>query len=76
MNEGIGYILLDPLTKDIKSKVKLVDEKVIRKALKNIELFSWVAERATYDDEDVELFILKDENYSRAYDFTSEGEVV
>lgn len=65
---GIGYVLFKP-SLNLIPKLKVVDERVISWTLRKIGLVGWTVERVNYDD-DLLLFILKDETVSRAFDFS------
>lgn len=67
---GIGYVLLMPSVSLI-PKIKAADERIISRTLRDIGLIGWTVERMSYDD-DLMLFILKDETVSHAFDFSGE----
>lgn len=64
---GMGYVLLMPSVSLI-PKITVADERIISRTLREIGLVGWTVEHVSYDD-DLMLFILKDEAVSRAYDF-------
>ena len=68
IKEGIGYVLFEPSVSLI-AKIHSVDEKIISRTVRETGLNNWTVERVNYDD-DVFLFILKDETVSRAFDFS------
>ena len=70
LSSGMGYIILMPPVSLI-SKINTVDERVISRTLREAGLVGWVVERMSYDD-DLVLFLLKDETVSRAFDFSGE----
>lgn len=65
---GIGYVLLIPSVSLI-HKITVADERIISRVLREIGMINWTVERVSYDD-DLVLFVLQDEQASRAYDFT------
>ena len=69
LDAGTGYILLEPEISLI-SKIQSVDERIISRVLRNIGLTNWTVERVSFDD-DLVLFVLQDEQVSRAYDFSA-----
>jgi len=67
IDKGIGYIMLMPSITLI-AKLDKVDEGVVSHTLRQIGLENWEVERVSYDD-DLILFVLKDETISNAYNF-------
>ena len=67
LDEGIGYVLIMPSVSLI-AKLKLIDERVISHTLREVGLVGWAVERINYDD-DLVLFVLKNETFSKALDF-------
>ena len=65
---GIAYILFESSV-SLLPKISSVDERIISRVLRESGIVGWKVERISFDD-DVVLFILKDESISRAYDFS------
>jgi hypothetical protein len=70
LGAGTGYVLFYPTTRLI-SKIASVDERVISRTLRDVGLIDWRVERVNYDD-DLVLFILRDETVSRAYNLVGD----
>lgn len=68
-NVGIGYVLLMPSVNHI-AKIDLVDERIISRVIRESGITGYTVERVSFDD-DLVLFVLRDEIISRAYDFTA-----
>ncbi|AFM43399.1 hypothetical protein Desaci_4560 [Desulfosporosinus acidiphilus SJ4] len=68
LTAGIGYILLIPYVSFI-AKINSVDERIISRVLRESGIIGWSVNRVSFDD-DLVLFILKDETVSQAYDFS------
>jgi len=66
-NDGIGYVILRPSVTLI-SKLNMVDERVVSHVLREVGIINYIVERVSYDD-DLVLFVLKDETKSNAYNF-------
>jgi len=65
---GIGYVLLEASVSLI-PKIEAVDERVISRVLRESGIINWTVQRVSFDD-DLILFVLKNETVSHAYDFS------
>ncbi len=70
LTDGIGYVLLMPSVSLI-PKITVADVRIISRTLREIGLVNWTVEQVSYDD-DLVLFLLKDETVSCAFDFSGE----
>ena len=68
LTAGVGYVLFMPSVILI-PKIHLIDERIISRVLRESGITGWTVKRVSEDD-DIVMFILKDETVSRAYDFT------
>jgi len=70
LDKGVGYILIEPSI-GLMENIEKIDGRIISQVIREIGKSDWTVERVDYED-DIMLFILSDEKYSKAYDFGGE----